>query len=142
MIAQKNGLHSRLTLRNCDLTEVKPGEETTQTLSDERAIIKVLAEQFGLHFAPKRDSRSDGDSRGWYREPLHQRLDPGIRPRHDQEDRPDREKPEAPVHARRSLKPPESLPLASVRVGSRTRLLFHGPRRHSGNGMATLCSVL
>ena len=53
VIAQKNGLHSRLTLRNCDLTEVKPGEETTQTLSDERAIIKVLAEQFGLHFAPE-----------------------------------------------------------------------------------------
>ena len=53
VIAQQNGLHSRLILRNRELTEVKPGEETIQTLSDDGAIITVLADRFGLHFPPE-----------------------------------------------------------------------------------------
>jgi N-hydroxyarylamine O-acetyltransferase len=50
VIVQKNGPHSRFFLRNRDLMEMKPGEETTQTITDDLAFLKVLSDRFGLSF--------------------------------------------------------------------------------------------
>jgi N-hydroxyarylamine O-acetyltransferase len=52
VIVQRNGLQSRFILRNRDLSEVTPGQQTSETLADDSAIIKVLADQFGLLFPP------------------------------------------------------------------------------------------
>ena len=50
VIAQKNGLKSRLILRNHELTEVRPGELTATQQLDESEMNRVLADRFGLHF--------------------------------------------------------------------------------------------
>jgi N-hydroxyarylamine O-acetyltransferase len=50
VIVQKNGPHSRLILRNRELIEVKPGEQTGETLGDDSAVVKMLADRFGLLF--------------------------------------------------------------------------------------------
>jgi N-hydroxyarylamine O-acetyltransferase len=48
VIVQKNGPLARLILRNRELIEETPGEETTQTLVDDLAVLRVLSERFGI----------------------------------------------------------------------------------------------
>ena len=50
LIAQRNSLEARWTLRDRELTEERPDRKTTITLPDDEALLATLADVFTLHF--------------------------------------------------------------------------------------------
>jgi N-hydroxyarylamine O-acetyltransferase len=50
LVVQRTGLDARWTLRNRELTEQRPGRQTTTSVPDDDALLVTLAEVFGLHF--------------------------------------------------------------------------------------------